>query len=199
MNNRQTLIFLLVVAALIGALAVYQSLQPPRWKGSFINPPAPMPDFLLQSGQGPVRLSDLRGKKVLLYFGYTGCPDVCPTTLGVLREALNALGSQAEAFQVVFVSVDPGRDTPQLVSAYAARFSPSFLGVTGTVEEIAQVAPAFGVFYKLNPPDPKSGYYSVDHSASVLVLNEKGELMLTWPYGLTAPEVEDDLRALLRY
>lgn len=198
MNNRQTLYFLLLVGALIGALAAYQALQPPRWNGSFISPPAVMPDFRLQAGQGSVQLSDFRGKKVILYFGYTSCPDVCPTTLGVLREALAALGEKAAAFQVFFISVDPARDTPTIASAYAARFSPTFVGLTGTPEEIAQTAAAFGIFYKLNPPDPKNGYYSVDHSASVLVLDEEGRLILTWPYGLTAPQVEEDLRSLLR-
>ena len=125
MNNRQTLIFMAVVAALMGALALYQFFQPPRWNGSHISPPAPMPGFSLQSAAGAVDLQQFAGKYVILYFGYTGCPDVCPTTLAGLREALRRLGANADKFQVIFVSVDPARDTPQIASAYAARFNPA--------------------------------------------------------------------------
>ncbi|NCP86511.1 MAG: hypothetical protein CO094_02900 [Anaerolineae bacterium CG_4_9_14_3_um_filter_57_17] len=198
MNNRQTLIFMAVVAALMGALALYQFFQPPRWNGSHISPPAPMPGFSLQSAAGAVDLQQFAGKYVILYFGYTGCPDVCPTTLAGLREALRRLGANADKFQVIFVSVDPARDTPQIASAYAARFNPAFLGLTGSAEEIAATAKAFGVYYKLNDPDPKTGFYTVDHSASVLVLDRQGALILTWPYGLTPVEIEEDLRNLLR-
>lgn len=198
MNKRQTLVFMAVVAALMAALALYQWLQPPQWRGSHLAPPAPMPAFSLQSAAGTVNLQQFAGKYVILYFGYTGCPDVCPTTLAGLREALGRLGADAQQFQVIFISVDPARDTPQIASAYAARFNPAFLGLTGSPQQIAATAKDFGIYYKLNEPDPKTGFYTVDHSASTLVLDRQGQLILTWPYGLTPAEIEQDLRNLLR-
>lgn len=195
--NRQTILFGSLVLVFISALLVYQTLLPPQMNGSAIDPPAAVEDFTLQAGDGPVTLSQFRGRYVILYFGYTSCPDVCPTTLAILREVLSRLGDQAAGFQVVFVSVDPGRDSPEYASIYASRFDPDFLGLSGTQTEIDEVTRKLGIFYKLNPPDD-SGFYTVDHTASVLVLDREGNLALTWPYGLLADQVEDDMRALLR-
>lgn len=195
--TRRNLFFALTVLLLLVGLAVYQYTLPPQIHGSIIEPPKPMPDFTLEAARGPVTLSSLRGKIVVLYFGYTGCPDVCPTTLANLREALNQLGSQADEVQVVMVSVDWKRDTPESLASYLSAFHPDFLGLTGSQAQIDAVTRDFGIYYLLNLPD-KNGYYSVDHTATVQVLNRQGQLLLTWPYGLTSADFLDDLKVVLR-
>lgn len=195
--NRQAMFFLVLVILFIAILFGYQSLLPPQMNGSAIEPPVAVDNFTLRSGSGEVTLSQFRGKYIILYFGYTSCPDVCPTTLSGLREALSRLGDKAEQFQVIFVSVDPGRDSPEYASTYASRFNPSFLGLTGSQEEIDIVTKQFGIFYQLNPPD-ESGFYTVDHTASALVLDRNGNLTLTWPYGLQPDQLEEDMRTLLK-
>lgn len=185
------------VVLLLVAIGVFQLMQPPTLHGTVIEPPKPMPDFTLQSVNGPVSLSDFRGKVVLLYFGYTSCPDVCPTTLSNLRRALNGLGAeQAAEAQVLFVAVDWKKDTPERVASYLSAFRSDFVGLSGTQEEIDAVTRAFGIFYQINPPD-ENGYYTVDHTATVLVLDREGRLTLTWPYGTTADELMEDLKVLV--
>ncbi len=99
---------------------------------------------------------------------------------------------------MIFVSVDPARDTPALASEYAARFSPNFLGLSGTLEELAVVTKGFGIFAQANEADAQSGFYTVDHTATTLVLNREGDLILTWPYGLSSDDFLDDMQVLLR-
>lgn len=195
--NRQTILFGSLALLFIAALFLYQTLLPPQMNGSVIDPPADAGNFTLYSGAGPVTLSQFEGRYVALYFGYTSCPDVCPTTLATLREALSRLGEDENQFQVLFVSVDPERDTPEYASVFASRFNPNFLGLTGSPEEIDAVARQFGIFYKANPPDD-GGFYTVDHTATTLVLDREGSLVLTWPYGMLADQIEEDMRVLLR-
>ncbi len=192
--------FLLVVALtllLLVGIGIFQLMQPPTLRGMVIEPPKPMPDFTLQSVDGPVSLSDFRGKIVVLYFGYTSCPDVCPTTLANLRQALNDLGEKADEAQVILVAVDWQKDTPERVASYLSAFHPDFVGLSGTQAQIDAVTKDFGIFYQINPPD-ENGYYTVDHTATTLVLNREGGLILTWPYGLTADELLEDLKVLVR-
>jgi protein SCO1/2 len=155
-----------------------------------------MPDFTLQSANGPVSLGDFRGQVVVLYFGYLTCPDVCPTTLAALREALNQLDAKAQDVQVIFVSVDYGRDTPEKARDYATNFHPDFLGLAGSKEQIDVVTKDFGIYYMINPAD-ENGFYTVDHTATVQVLNPTGELIMTWPYGIQPDEIASDLKVLL--
>lgn len=197
--DRRNLLFLVLVILLLALIAVYQVTLPPQLHGAVIDPPKPMPDFTLQSANGPVQLSASRGKLVLLFFGYTSCPDICPVTLANLRQALADLGeAKASQVQVIYVSVDWKRDQPAKVSAYASGFRPDFLGLTGSQAEIDSVTRDFGIYYKLNEPDPATGFYTVDHSASTLILDRQGNLIMTWPYGLTPSELLDDLKVLVR-
>ena len=195
--DRQKLLFVVLVILLLAGIAIFQYTMPPVLHGSVIDPPKPMPGFTLESAQGPVSLTDFRGKLVVLYFGYTSCPDVCPTTLATLREALNKLGDKASEVQVVFVSVDWKRDTPEKIASYLSAFRTDYIGVTGSQEQIDAVTKDFGIFYQLNPEDA-NGYYTVDHTATVQVLDRQGQLVMTWPYGLTADELLDDLKVLVR-
>lgn len=155
-------------------------------------------DFTLTAHTGkPVRLGDLQGKLVLLYFGYTFCPGICPTTLAEVAQALQTLGPQeAEKIQVLMISVDPERDTPDRQAAYLTHFNPSFLGLTGTPEEIATTAASYGIYYK-KYAGTTANSYMVDHTSMVIVVDEKGFVRLLFPFGTPAQAMADDLTALL--
>lgn len=195
--DRRLLYLALAFAIVLAGGMAYELTKPPVFHGGVITPPRAMPDFTLRSADGPVKLSDFKGKFVLLYFGYTSCPDLCPTTLAKLTQVVALQENRAEDVQVIFVSVDYLRDTPEKLDAYARAFDRRFTGVTGSAEEIDQVTGDYGIYYKLNPPDPQTGFYSVDHSASVLVFNRRGEIVITWPYGLETDQMASDLRELL--
>lgn len=159
---------------------------------------APLPtDFTLSSADGPVSLRDFRGKLVLLYFGYTFCPDVCPTALTTLAQAVKQLSPEdRQRVQVLFVSVDPARDTPQHLKEYLAFFDPGFIGVTGSAPEIAAAARSWGVYYAAQAPDA-SGRYSIDHSAFTALVGSNGKLVMRLPHASTPADVAVRLRALL--
>lgn len=165
--------------------------------GTYLEPPLPAADFTLTSADGPVRLADLRGKAVVLFFGYTFCPDVCPTTMVRLGQAMELLGKDAERVQVVMVSVDPERDTPERLAQYARAFHPSFIGVTGTQEEIDAVASAYGIYHAKAEGSEATGYL-VDHTANVTVIDRSGGVRLIWPYNVDAEGVASDLKFVLR-
>lgn len=143
-------------------------------------------------------LRDFQGKLIVLFFGYTHCPDVCPTTLADVATALQELSPQESArVQVLFVSVDPERDTPEMLKAYVPYFHPAFLGLYGTPEEVAEAAKEFRVVYRKHVEDGASGYL-VDHTAGSYVLDGKGRLRLFLPFAQPARDIAHDLRLLLR-
>lgn len=141
-------------------------------------------------------LADFHGKVVVLFFGYTHCPDVCPTTLGELGIAMKRLGADAAKVQVLFVTIDPTRDTPALLAQYVPSFNPTFLGLTGSEEEVAQAAKSFKVFYKKQESGAK-GSYSMDHSANTFILDSQGRLRLLFGFGSGAAPLVHDIQALL--
>lgn len=196
--NRRFLYVLLAIVVLIAGAAIYEFAKPVTFYGSHIEPPKPMPDFTLQAAQGPVKLSSFRGKYVVVYFGFISCPDICPTTSAALKAALAQLNGQDSQVQVLFVSVDYKRDTPARLASYVQNFSPNFIGLVGNQTETDQVTKDFGIFYQLNAPDPETGAYSVDHTASVMVLDRQGGLVLLWAYDQQPDEMASDLRILLR-
>ena len=155
-------------------------------------------DFALEDPKGNVRrLADFRGKAVVLFFGYTQCPDVCPTTLATLSEAMQRLGSEAERVQVLFVTVDPERDTAALLEQYVPAFDPRFLGLRGDADATARTAKEFKVIYQ-KVPGASPGSYTMDHSAGSFVFDPQGRLRLYVANG-QGPEVfAHDLRELLR-
>jgi len=134
---------------------------------------------------GRFRLSDHRGRVVALFFGYTQCADVCPTTLHEFVQVYRKLGNGADKLQVVFVTVDPERDTPQVLSQYVPAFDRRFIGLTGSPEEIRRVADAYGVSYqKISAKD--SRYYTIDHTAYIFLLDRSGHVRLKVPNGQPA-------------
>ena len=143
----------------------------------------------------PRSLAEFRGKVVAIFFGYTHCPDVCPATLAELAQIMRELGADAEKVQVLFVTVDPERDTPQVLRQYVPAFYPSFLGLVGDADATARAAKEFKVFYQKQPL--KSGGYSVDHSAGTYIFDREGRLRLFAPYGRGGTALLHDIRLLL--
>ncbi|MFC4159482.1 SCO family protein [Chitinimonas lacunae] len=145
----------------------------------------------------PRSLADFRGKVVVLFFGYTHCPDVCPTTMSELASAMKQLGPQAREVQVLFVSVDPERDPPELLARYVPAFDPSFIGLTGSPAEVKSVADRFKIVYqKVNGSDEKN--YTVDHSAGSYIFDKTGKLRLFVSYGAGAKVFAHDIGLLLK-
>ena len=143
----------------------------------------------------PRRLEDFRGKAVVLFFGFTHCPDVCPTTLADIAAAVNTLGSEAEKVQVLMVSVDPERDTPDALGKYVTAFDPRFLGLRGDPAATQRVAKEFKIYYEKRK---QGDTYTVDHSAQSYVLDPQGRLRLLVRHDRLAQDLPDDLRTLLR-
>lgn len=145
----------------------------------------------------PRTLADFRGKVVVLFFGYTHCPDVCPTTLSELSQVMQLLGSDADRVQVLFVTVDPERDTPAVLAKYVTAFDPRFLGLYGDAEATRRAAKEFKVFYEKHEGSA-SGQYTMDHSAGTYVIDTKGRLRLFVGYGKADADLAQDIRTLLK-
>jgi protein SCO1/2 len=155
------------------------------------------PDFRLTDHNGKERsLGDFRGKVVTLFFGYTHCPDVCPTTLSDMAQAVKLLGPDGARVQVLFATVDPKRDTPELLRNYVPAFNPGFLGLYGDAAALAKVTQDFKI-YAAERPGKTAESYTVDHSAQSLVFDTKGRLRLMLPYGTAGDKIASDLRVLL--
>jgi len=164
-----------------------------------IEPPKAAPDFTLTGADGqPFQLSAQRGKVVLLFFGFTRCPDVCPTTMADVAAAREQLGDDAKNTEVVFISVDPERDTSANTDAYVKRYDPSFIGLSGTPEELEPIKKAFGVTaIKRDLPNSQFGY-TVDHSAFLYVIDKQGTWRALLPFGVTSEDIASDTRYLAR-
>lgn len=142
------------------------------------------------------RLQDFRGKVVVVFFGYTQCPDVCPTSLQELAQVKQALGAQGQHLQGIFVTVDPERDTPELLKAYMENFDASFLALRGTPEQLTAVAKDFKIYYKKAEGSTPTSY-TMDHSAGSYVYDTQGKLRVYHRYGSGVQALTEDVRALL--
>jgi len=170
--------------------------DPAALKAGVFSPSRPAPDFLLQGSDGSeLQLSRQRGKVVVLSFGYTSCPNVCPTTLATLAYARRSLGSLAADVQVVYVTVDPGRDSAERMKAYLGRFDATFLGGTGGAGELAAVRQRYGI---LAEKKGSGSGYTVAHSSYTLLIDRSGSLRALMPYGHSADDYVHDLKILLR-
>jgi protein SCO1/2 len=187
---RLILLLALILSTLPGPLvADSMSLR----AGTF-EPPRAAPELALQGSDGqPLNLSRYRGKVVVLGFGFTSCPQVCPTTLSVLAQARRKLGSQADAVQVIYVTVDPERDTPERMREYLSAFDASFVGGTGSARQIAEVQKKYGV-----SAEKKSlgNTYTVAHSSYTYLIDGKGRLRGLVPYGRAPDDYVHDIRLL---
>lgn len=184
--------FLPFIVALIAAFFTgCGNSQPPSG-------PAPVGgDFVLRSASGPVDTKALRGQVLLVYFGYTNCPDICPASMASGSQALNTLTPEERAkTKLIMVSVDPDRDTPAKLKDYAAFFHPEMIGVTGTSAEIEAVARSFGAGYVRQPPDA-NGNYAVDHTAHTYLVGPDGKLATMLPLGTPTADVVAAIRKRL--
>ena len=186
----------LIAIAVLGWLAT-SKLRPYAFHGMVMQSPMPATDFTLTGHNGqPVSLSDYRGQLVLLYFGYTTCPDVCPTTLADLHQARTLLGSRAKDVQVMMITIDPERDTLPILAEYIPHFDPTFIGLTGTPEQIAEVATYYGIYYARQEGNSSLGYL-MDHTATVMVIDRQGYLRVVFPFGTAPQDIAADLNYLL--
>lgn len=145
--------------------------------------------FLLTDQNGNLRSDkDFRGKFMLVFFGYTYCPDVCPTTLALMKTALNGLGVEEKEIAPIFISVDPKRDTPEKLKSYLSSFGPEFIGLTGSDEEVANAAKAYHTYYHANPTADEN--YTVDHSGLIYLMGPDGLFVSYYP-----PETSDNVLA----
>lgn len=186
---------------LIGAVAagVFVFSKPDSFRGTTYAEPYPVASEieLIQANGDSFRLSDLRGKLVMLFFGYTSCPDVCPTTLAELKQALEKLGDRADQVQVLFVTVDPQRDTPERLQEYVNHFNPSFIGLSGSESELAKVWQQYGVVREVVESKSAMGYM-VNHTARVTLIDRQGNLRVSFPFGTPVEDIVHDLKLLLK-
>ncbi|MET3394837.1 protein SCO1/2 [Variovorax sp. 1140] len=182
--------------AAVASLAGCDRLLPERFNGVDITGANYAQDFRLTDADGRERtLADFKGKAVMVFFGFTQCPDVCPTALVRAAEIRKMLGADGERLQVIFVTVDPERDSPVVLKAYTQAFDPSFIGLYGDMQRTSQTAKDFKVFYR---KVPTGSSYTMDHSAFSYVFDPKGKIRIVLRHEQSAQECADDLRRLLR-
>ena len=205
-KNRRNQILLYVVAGLMflssfaaTSYALGRPLLGGKLHGFVLESPQPLPNFTLNTHTGEeMSLYDFRGKVTLVYFGYAFCPDICPTTLADLKAAKEMLWDHhQDDVQVLMVTVDPERATPELLETYLGYFDPSFIGLSGTPEQIATAAAPLGIYYEKREVGGATGYL-YDHTASVAVIDKKGRLRLVYPYNTPAEDIAADLWTLVR-
>jgi protein SCO1 len=170
------------------AAAVLSKRSNPAFHGSVIDPPMPAPGFTLTNqASEKISLSDLKGKYILLFFGYTNCPDECPATMGVLKQVYSQLKDQADKIQVVFVTTDPAHDTPQALGEFLNRFDPSFIGLTGTKAELQPIWANYGVTVLDE---------GTTHSLRIYLIDPQGNITLTYPTASISEDITADLNRL---
>ena len=187
-----------LVLIILSAFVTMLFVKPDNYRGTAYNAPyPPAPDFQLTRSNGEVfRLSGRRDKLILLFFGYTFCPDICPATLAELNSALSQIPEKADSVQVVFVSVDPDRDTPQKVQDYVEQFNPSFIGLSGALSDLEKIWQAYGIFREV-VVEP-SGFNSVTHTARVILIDRDGNMRLSYAFGTPVKDIVHDLNLILK-
>lgn len=185
----------------LGALIVLVGLQfvnrPYTFRGSLIDPPVEAADFeLLDQHKESFRLSEQKGKVVLVFFGYTNCPDVCPVTLSDYIQIKRNLGEDADNVEFVFITVDPERDTPERLATYISNFDPGFTALSGTRTELEPVWQSYGVYQEKQDVGSAAGYL-VNHTARTYAIDTNGNWRLTYPFEMDRDAILDDVRHLI--
>ncbi|HIE53647.1 MAG TPA: SCO family protein [Chromatiaceae bacterium] len=200
-RSRNKTIIIALISLVVGIGLGYFLLKmiiPYQYHGSTISSSQPMTNFTLTGPGGePVSLIDYRDKVVLIYFGYTFCPDVCPATMVELKAAMAELGNKADDVQVIMITLDPERDTWEVLQEYVQHFNPNFIGLTGTEEEIVTVTAPFGIFFEKEEGTVETGYL-LAHTATVAALDRDGKLRLLFPFETPGEEIAQDVKQLLR-
>jgi protein SCO1/2 len=187
-----------VVFGLALAMAAWFTLNDNyTYQGVLIDPPARAADFEMPDQHGvPFRLSEQRGKVVLIFFGYTNCPDVCPVTLSEYKRVKEQLGDKADQVRFVFISVDPERDSAERLKVYINNFDPDFIGLTGDQAELEQIMVDYGVYAERVDVGSAAGYL-VDHTARTYAIDKNGNWRLNYPFGMETDKVYEDILHLL--
>lgn len=186
----------LVLLGLI--ILLLAACQPYQFNGTQYPDPELAPDFELTTTDGdPFRLSDHQGRIVLMFFGYTSCPDVCPTTLAEARRVLEGLGDDPDQVKFVFITVDPERDTPQVLGTYVSAFHPSIVGLTGSTDKLAAVRQDYGIFAEKEVLEGSAAGYIVSHTARVILVDAEGRLRLSYAFGTPPEDILEDIHHLL--
>lgn len=195
--------FHLRTAAAITLLAVFATLgvacQPHQFKATVLQPPKTVDDFSIPASDGSTfTLSGHKDRFVILYFGYTNCPDICPATLAQLQQMTQKLGPDASKVDVAFVTVDPERDTLDVLKAYLAHFNPAFVGLRPADDaQTTALTKQFGIYYELGTPEAMNMQYQVDHTPSVMVLNQMG-LRAVFGSDTSGADMAPDLQELMK-
>jgi protein SCO1/2 len=188
----------LLAAAIVAMALAACAPDGPRFQSADVTGASFGRDFALTDTSGKPRgLADFRGKAVVVFFGFTQCPDVCPTAMATLAEAMRKLGPDAERVRGVFITIDPERDTPELLSRFVPAFHPGFVGLFGDAEATERVAKEFKVIYR-KAPGTTPGSYTMDHSTGMFIFDPQGRLRLYVSHGQGADVLANDLRELLR-
>ena len=199
-RRRQTIQLLAGTAALSVMGVVLSACSPdkPPFKSIDLTGADYAQGFSLTDHNGQLRtLKDFAGKVVVVFFGFTQCPDVCPTSLAELAQVKQLLGADGDKLQAIFITVDPERDTPELLKAYMANFEPSFLALRPTPEQLPQLAKDFKIYYK-KVDGKTAGSYTMDHSAGSYVFDQKGRIRLYNRYGSGAEVLASDIKLLIQ-
>ena len=187
----------LFLASAATVLLAACSPAPAEFKGIDLTGAEYARGFKMKDAEGRVRtLDEFKGKVVVVFFGYTQCPDVCPTTMAELAQVKKQLGADGDKLQGVFITVDPERDTPELLKAYLAAFDTSFVALRGDADETRAVTKEFKVFYA-KVPGKEPGSYSMDHWAGSYIFDPQGRIRLVEKYGLGPQVLSEDIRQLL--
>jgi protein SCO1/2 len=185
-------------AADSGAAASEQPVYQPPTEGTPIEPPRELMDFTLPNQDGePMSLSDLRGEPTLIYFGYTYCPDICPTTLADVRRAKRALDEQGIDVNVLMVSVDPGRDTAEVLNRYLSNFDEDFVGMTADMQTMRQIGADYGLYVNKVEIEGTTADYLIDHSAATYLVDSEGNLVMMYGYGIPPEVIAEDVQTLV--
>jgi protein SCO1 len=200
MDKRITIVG--IISLLVVALAIVVNMlfsKPASFRGTtYAEPFPPAPEFsLTDSKGGMINLKDLRGKVVLLFFGYTYCPDICPTTLAQLKLTMQDLGKKSEQVQVIFISVDPKRDNSESMQSYVERFDTAFIGLGGTEEELAPVWHEYGIFREIVEGTSENNYI-VNHTGRIILIDQDGNLRLSYGLQVDPEDISQDIQILLR-
>lgn len=207
-TTKERVIFIILLgigAFALGLMAVFVIAPPGAPQnsgdplaGSVVNSQREMPDFTLTNQDNkPIKLSDLRGKAVVLFYGYVNCPDVCPLTLAEMKKTKDLLGQDADKTAFVFISVDGERDTPELLKTYLKSFDPAFIGLTAPAEAVRPIAFEYGAAFEKQKPPGTQAAYIVAHTAYTYLLDPQGRWRMVFPYGAKPEFVAAGIRSVL--
>jgi protein SCO1/2 len=183
----------MLAAMLLGSCQTYE------FNGTPYEDPAKAPEIELSNVKGGIyRLSESLGQTILIYFGYTSCPDICPGTLAQARKMFDLLGDQAERVEFLFITVDPERDTDEVMSAYVSAFDPRIIGLRGSPEELAEVFSRYGIVAEKEVVPESAVGYVMNHTTRVFLVDAEGRLRLSYPFGTVAEDMAADLQHLMK-